>query len=140
MRASRLTSLAAMVNSCATNESRLLRGGGSRVDAVAALGFRSRNLTFIFRHGKEDAMRIFKRQTAICNFFLFGVLVFLCVSSHWYLAAAQTLTTGQVLGQVTDPVGAAVAQAKIDLRDNATGTVRTASTDQAGYYTFAQVT
>ena len=84
-------------------------------------------------------MRIFKRQTAICNSFLFGVLVFLCVSSHWYLAAAQTLTTGQVLGQVTDPVGAAVAQAKIDLRDNATGTVRTATTDQAGYYTLAQV-
>src|SRR5438552_16265802 len=99
-----------------------LGGAGTRVDAVERP-----HLPLISEHGKEDAMRIFKRQTAIGNSFLFGVLVLLCVSSHWYPAAAQTLTTGQVLGQVTDPVGAAVVQAKIDLRNNATGTVRTAT-------------
>jgi Carboxypeptidase regulatory-like domain len=86
-------------------------------------------------------MRIFKRQMAIVESFLFGALLFLflCVSSHWYPVAAQTLTTGQVLGQVTDPVGAAVAQAKIDLRNNATGAERTTTSDQDGHYTFAQV-
>src|SRR5260370_18872323 len=85
-------------------------------------------------------MRSLKRRAAIGNSFLLGGLILLCVSPRWYPVAAQTLTTGQVLGQVTDPVGAAVAQAQIDLRDSATGTVRTATTDQVGYYTFAQVT
>ncbi len=85
-------------------------------------------------------MRAFKRQAAIGNSFLFGALVLLCISSHGYPAAAQTLTSGQVLGQVTDPSGAAVPQAKIDLRDTATGTVRTTTTDQTGHYTFAQIT
>ena len=85
-------------------------------------------------------MRSLKRRAAIGNSFLLGALILLCVSPPWYPVAAQTLTTGQVLGQVTDPAGAAVAQAQIDLRDSATGTVRTATTDQAGYYTFPQVT
>ncbi len=84
-------------------------------------------------------MRSLKRRAAIGNSFLLGALILLCVSPPWYPVAAQTPTTGQVLGQVTDPAGAAVAQAQIDLRDSATGTVRTATTDQAGYYTFPQV-
>src|SRR5260370_6352843 len=130
----RLTSLAAMVN-FATQMNCALRGAAPRVNAV-----RVPAPTFISGRGQEDAMRIFKRQTVTVNSFLFAVLVLLCVSSHWYPVTAQTLTTGQVLGQVTDPVGAAVARAQIDLRNSATGTVRTATTDQEGYYTFAQVT
>jgi len=44
-----------------------------------------------------------------------------------------------VLGQVTDPSGAVVAQAKIELRDVATGVVRTTTADDSGQYIFAQV-
>ena len=68
-----------------------------------------------------------------------GALVLVGVFSHACLAGAQTLTTGQVLGQVTDPSGAVVAQAKIELRDVATGVVRTTTADDSGQYIFAQV-
>jgi hypothetical protein len=84
-------------------------------------------------------MRTFKRRAPISSSFLFETLVLLCVFSPGYQASAQTLTSGQVLGQITDPSGAVVSQAQIDLRDTATGTVRTTTTDDAGHYTFAQV-
>jgi len=44
-----------------------------------------------------------------------------------------------VVGQITDPSGAVVPQAKIELRDAGTGSVRTTVTDREGQYTFAQV-
>ena len=56
------------------------------------------------------------------------------------MAHAQTATTGQILGQVTDPSGAVVPQAQVELRDPTTGAVRTTATDAAGQYVFAQVT
>ncbi|HYY70703.1 MAG TPA: carboxypeptidase-like regulatory domain-containing protein, partial [Terriglobales bacterium] len=72
--------------------------------------------------------------------FLREALVVLCLFSLAYAADAQTLTTGQVLGRLTDPSGAVVPQAKIELRDTATGSVRVTTSDQAGQYAFSQVT
>jgi carboxypeptidase family protein len=85
-------------------------------------------------------MRTFKEGSPINGFFLFQVLVLLFLFSLVHSAAAQTLTTGQVLGRLTDPSGAFVPQAKIQLRDSATGSVRVTATDEAGQYTFSQVT
>jgi len=71
---------------------------------------------------------------------LFGVLVSLCLLLVANPASGQTLTTGQVLGQVTDPSEAAVAGAKVELRDTATGAIRSATTNDQGHYLFPQVT
>src|SRR6266568_4403828 len=89
---------------------------------------------------KGDAMRTFKKGPAIPEFFLYQALVLLCLFSLPYTVTAQTLTTGQVLGRLTDPSGATVPQARIELRDTATGSVRATTTDEAGQYTFSQVT
>ena len=85
-------------------------------------------------------MRIFKKGPAIPEFFPYQALVLLCLFSLAYTVTAQTLTTGQVLGRLTDPSGATVPQARIELRDTATGSVRATTTDEAGQYTFSQVT
>ena len=85
-------------------------------------------------------MRTFKEGPPTHGFFLYQILVLLFFFSLAYSATAQTLTTGQVLGRLTDPSGAVVPQAKIELRDSATGSVRVTTTDEAGQYTFSQVT
>ena len=53
--------------------------------------------------------------------------------------AAQTATTGVVLGKVTDPQGALVAGAEVVLTDTATNLARTQRTNDAGLFTFAGV-
>lgn len=53
--------------------------------------------------------------------------------------AAQTATTGVVLGKVTDPQGALVAGADVSLTDTATNLVRTQRTNDEGHFTFASV-
>src|SRR5438874_2088094 len=83
-------------------------------------------------------MTTFARRATLGNFLL--PLLLLCVFLHPQPATAQTLTSGQVVGQITDPSGAVVPQAKIDLRDAATGAMRTTTTDSSGQYTFPQVT
>jgi len=52
---------------------------------------------------------------------------------------AQMAGTGQVVGTVTDPSGAAVAGATATLTDMATNSSRTATTNEAGRYSFATV-
>src|SRR5229473_7485170 len=52
---------------------------------------------------------------------------------------AQTATTGTVVGTVTDPSGAAVLDATVVLRNKATNSQATQSTNAAGQYTFANV-
>src|ERR1700690_2242234 len=48
--------------------------------------------------------------------------------------SAQTPTTGQISGVVTDPSGAGVATAKVSLT-SAAGSSRQVSTDESGHYT-----
>src|SRR5256885_10109399 len=57
---------------------------------------------------REDAMRTFKEGPPTHGFFLYQILVLLFFFSLAYSATAQTLTTGQVLGRLTDPSGAVV--------------------------------
>jgi len=63
------------------------------------------------------------------------LFVLLCCSAA--IAYAQS---SAVSGMVTDPSGAAIASATINLANVETGVTRTTSTDQQGRYQFAQVT
>ena len=85
-------------------------------------------------------MGTLKAQRATGNSLLREFLVLVVTVSVIPLAVAQTLTSGQLLGQVTDVSGAVIPQAKIELRDTATGSTRTTTADTSGQYTFAQVT
>ena len=49
---------------------------------------------------------------------------------------AQTQTTGDLTGVVTDPSGAVVPNARVALRDNARGTTQERRTSTAGVYRF----
>jgi len=67
---------------------------------------------------------------------LYGIAVaaLLSTSVLWAQAIFATLT-----GIVTDPSGAVVANAKVTLRDAASGSERASVTDSQGFYTFASV-
>ena len=67
---------------------------------------------------------------------LVGVVVFFSIASH---LPAQSGSTGTVIGTVTDPTGAMVPAARIELEDIATGVVRAAVTNTAGRYAFVGV-
>src|ERR1700737_1915292 len=88
---------------------------------------------------REDCMVATKPWTAIAKFFLCGAIALIFVSLCAGPSAAQTMTTGQVVGQVTDPSGGAVPGAKVDLRDLATAAVRSTTTNGQGQYLFPQV-
>jgi hypothetical protein len=66
---------------------------------------------------------------------------FLLLFAIWSVlpAAAQTVTTGTVVGTVADPSGAAVADAEVVLRNKATNAQAAQTTNAAGQYTFANV-
>src|ERR1700684_4258641 len=49
---------------------------------------------------------------------------------------AQTQTTGEITGVVTDPAGAAVAKAQVVLKDLAKGSTTTTETNRDGVYHF----
>jgi hypothetical protein len=55
-------------------------------------------------------------------------------------ASAQTVTTGTVIGTVTDPSGAAILDATVVLRNKGTNGQATQKTNSAGQYTFVNVT
>ncbi|MGH9482630.1 MAG: carboxypeptidase-like regulatory domain-containing protein, partial [Terriglobales bacterium] len=55
-------------------------------------------------------------------------------------AAAQTANSGTVIGVVTDPSGAAVPGAAIEIKDQATNAVRATATNARGRYSFVGVT
>jgi hypothetical protein len=50
---------------------------------------------------------------------------------------AQSLTSGDVTGTVTDPSGAIVPNASVTLKNNATGATRTSTTTSSGTYRFS---
>jgi hypothetical protein len=60
-------------------------------------------------------------------FHLFSFLIQVC---------AQTTTSGGLTGVVTDPSGALVPGAVVEIRDTAKGTIQTTKTDQEGAYHF----
>ncbi|MGB7848494.1 MAG: carboxypeptidase-like regulatory domain-containing protein [Candidatus Acidiferrum sp.] len=62
-------------------------------------------------------------------------LLILCSYSAW----GQTAGTGQVVGTVTDPTGAAIAGATITLTDTATNSTRTTTANEGGRYIFPNV-
>ena len=76
-----------------------------------------------------------KRAIAI---FLFSL--FLNLLNFEPALNAQTVTTGTVIGTVTDPSGAAVTDATVVLRNKATNGEATQTTNSAGQYTFVNVT
>jgi protocatechuate 3,4-dioxygenase beta subunit len=62
-----------------------------------------------------------------------GLVVILCSS-----VSAQ-LPTSTLNGTVFDPQGAAVANAKVSIANEATGVMREVNSDAEGFYTFANV-
>jgi len=52
------------------------------------------------------------------------------------LTSAQTITSGTVVGAVTDATGAVVPEASVTIEQTATGTVRTTKTNASGQYRF----
>lgn len=52
-------------------------------------------------------------------------------------AFGQSLTTGGVVGRVTDPSGAAVANATVTLKNEDTGATQTATSNGTGAYRFS---
>jgi hypothetical protein len=75
-----------------------------------------------------------KREAFFVVFLLGAFLV--GITSTGY---AQTGTTGTILGTVTDPSGAAVANAPVVLRNRATNSSATQNTNSVGEYTFVNV-
>jgi hypothetical protein len=65
-------------------------------------------------------------------------LAIICVAFGLPLSA-QIASTGTVIGTVTDPSGAVVPNAKIELRDTATDAVRSSISNSAGQFSFVGV-
>src|SRR5450755_2414469 len=64
-----------------------------------------------------------------------GLVFFLATtSSH-----AQMAGTGQIVGTVMDPSGAAIVGAEVSLTDAATGDTRTSTSNDAGRYVFSNL-
>ena len=72
-------------------------------------------------------------------FLALAVLVTLLFSLGASPARAQTASSGSVTGQVSDPQGAIVQGAEVTLTDNATKSVITTTTNDAGRYSFPVV-
>ena len=67
----------------------------------------------------------------------FLLVLCLCSASPVW---AQFTAAGTIVGTVTDPSNAVVGAAQITLTDAATGNKRTATSNEAGHYTFTDVT
>ncbi len=74
------------------------------------------------------------------GFFITCLFLFLIIGTFAAASWAQTTTTGTVLGIVADPSGAAVPDATVVLRNTATNSQATQTTNAAGQYTFVNVT
>lgn len=64
------------------------------------------------------------------------LLLLVCAAAAPYLLA-QSSTSGDISGQVTDPAGAIVARAKLTVVNTQTGLTATATTNGKGFYRFA---
>ena len=66
----------------------------------------------------------------------FGLLFALCLCS---LAALAQTATGTITGTISDPAGAVVANAPLELKNSETGTVYQTASSSTGNYTFSQL-
>src|SRR5262245_24782233 len=67
---------------------------------------------------------------------LFSVLFLICTSLCW---GQSQVTTGLIQGAVTDPTGAAVPGAKVEVRNLDTNLTRNLDTDESGRFAFLQL-
>ena len=70
---------------------------------------------------------------------IFAVLLCLFAVCLPISARGQAVSTGTVVGQVSDASGAAIVGATVTLTDKATNTPRTTTTNEAGRYIFVNV-
>jgi Carboxypeptidase regulatory-like domain/TonB-dependent Receptor Plug Domain len=68
--------------------------------------------------------------------FLLSALLLFVISFAALRLPAQTQTTGEITGVVTDPSGAVVAKAKVMLKDNSKGSTQSVETNKEGVYRF----
>ncbi len=79
-----------------------------------------------------SARRLLKFVRSSCRL-VFGILIPFCLASP--LASAQTLTTGDIAGTVTDAQGAVIGHAQVTATNEDTGAVsKTESTATGGYH------
>src|SRR5438034_5867217 len=69
--------------------------------------------------------------------FIFGLM--LLAFAFILPVAIQAQTTGSLTGTVTDPAGAVVPGANVELKNNATGAARTAKTADNGVFNFTDL-
>jgi hypothetical protein len=85
---------------------------------------------------------IFRDQEAEKNFMRFRFLristaiLFAVVLVLASISLAQNIVTGGISGTVTDPTGAIVPNAKVNLKSNSTGEAQTTNTTSTGLYNF----
>src|SRR6202046_5697201 len=71
---------------------------------------------------------------------LMNLALLLAVAVSALQLSAQTQTTGEITGAVTDPSGAVVAKARVVLKDISKGTTATTETNRDGVYHFQLLT
>src|SRR4029077_6443169 len=70
------------------------------------------------------------------RWFLLNFALLIAYSFSPLQLSAQTQTTGEIVGVVTDPSGAVVPNAKVILKDNSKGSVQNAETNKEGVFHF----
>src|ERR1700693_3234572 len=73
------------------------------------------------------------RKTSASLWFAIILFVMMAMSQVW----AQTTTTGDISGTVTDPTGAVIPSASVTLKNVDTGSSQSATTNPQGSYRFA---
>ena len=71
------------------------------------------------------------------RYLLLCAFVCLLVALSTNVAMSQSLTSGDITGIVTDPSGAAISNAEVTLKNNATGATQTHATNGQGSYRFS---
>jgi len=71
------------------------------------------------------------------RFLLLCVLTCLLAALSTTAAVCQSLTSGDITGIVSDPSGAAIANAQVTLKSNSTGATQTHTTNEQGSYRFS---
>ena len=102
--------------------------------SVNSNDFRKLHDTSLFQ---EDCIM---RVRQVCSVF---ATLFLCLSVFALCSAvsmwAQSVSSGTVVGTVTDQSGAVVSGGKVELTDLATSTTRSVTTNDTGHYVFVDV-